>query len=154
MEKFHKNIKELSGEYQDSDEEDEDKKGNDNESHEELEEWEGFEEEDDDDESKTKGILKRVYASEDNDGTEVTIEDVEFNNNIEEIARLNYVNLQKSKQILEESIDRAKKYAVIAGAEPKKSIQKKKKFRYLTKSERRANNRKAIDKKKKSRNRD
>lgn len=159
MEKFHKNIKELSGEYQDSDDDEDEneevsEKRNGDESHEEFEEWEGFEDDDESSDSKTKGILKRVYASEDNDRTEVTIEDVELNNNIEEIARLNYVNLQKSKQILEESIDRAKKYAVIAGAEPKKSIQKKKKFRYLTKSERRANNRKAIDKKKKSRNRD
>lgn len=161
LEKFQKSMKELSGQYETSDEEDDEDEDEDKkiDVEEEYEEWDGFQEgEEDQNESKSKGILKRIYAANiggsDEDGTEVTIEDVEFNNNLEEIAKLNYVNLQKSQKILEESIDRAKKYAVIAGAAPKKSIQKKKKFRYLTKSERRANNRKAIDKKKKSRNRD
>jgi len=172
MEKFKKNMKELSGQYESSDEEEnegglegEDIQDNvNNDKHnEEYEEWEGFNDDcgegeegtEEDKANKAKGILKRIYAAQANEdeGTEVTIEDVEMNNNLEEIAKLNYVNLQKSKKVLDESIDRAKKYAVIAGASsvPKKNVQKKKKFRYLTKTERRANNRKARDNKRKSR---
>ncbi|CCH46832.1 Activating transcription factor 7-interacting protein 1 [Wickerhamomyces ciferrii] len=196
LEKYAKSMKELSGQYESSDEEEEDedlsdesideepesKKKHDqkqkqvkvqngkkhqeqeDDEEDEFEEWSGFEE---DKEPKSKGILKRIYAASnpdhnnskdesDDEGTTVTIENIELNNNLEEIAKLNYVNLTKSQEILDKSIDRAKKYAVIAGAEkPKKNLaQKKKKFRYLTKTERRANNRKAIESKKKSRNRD
>lgn len=162
MEKFKKSMKELSGQYESSDEGEDDSEESDDVSKQvangddDFEEWDGFEE-GESGEPKAKGILKRVYAASsgsEEDGTEVTIEAVELNTNLEEIAKLNYVNLQKSQKVLEESIDRAKKYAVIAGAERPKNIQKKKKFRYLTKSERRANNRKAIDNKKKSRKRD
>lgn len=109
---------------------------------EEYEEWEGFgdgDDEDENDEDKPKSILKKRELYGD-DGTEVVIEDM--NEDIEEIAKLNFVNLEESKKVLEESIDRAKKYAVIAGAEKPK--QKKKKFRYLSKTERRDNQRKSI----------
>lgn len=141
--------------------EDEDEKGKDaneeaeNEAEDDKgEEWEGFA--DDSDVSVTKGILKRkeVYSTgdaDDQEETEVIIEDFQMNNSIEEIAKLNNVNLAKSKKILDESIERAKKYAKLALQEKKP---KKKKFRYLTKGARRENNMKAIANKKRSRVRD
>lgn len=106
----------------------------------EDEEWDGIPD------VKPQGILKRKIGED-----EVIIEDLS-NGKIEEIASLNFVNLKKSEQILEESIDRAKKYAV-AGAKKEKK-QTKKKFRYLTKAERRANNRKAKDNKRRGYSKD
>lgn len=145
LEKYKESMRIMNGAGLDSsDDEDDDKKNGDESQDEDEEEWTGFADDDnngDDHEQQggPKGILKKkeVYGE---DATEVTIE--ELPNDIEEIAKLNYVNLKKSKKVLEESIDRAQKYAVIAGAEKPK--QKKKKFRYLSKSERRQNNRKAI----------
>jgi ribosomal RNA-processing protein 17 len=139
MEKYKEQMRIMNG-GADSDE-DEDKEDTTMKVSEEYEEWKGFSE-GEDEEDKPKGILKKreVYGD---DGTEVVIE--EMSNDIEEIAKLNYVNLEKSKKVLEESIDRAKKYAVIAGAE--KAKPKKKKFRYLSKNERRENNRKAVSNK-------
>lgn len=115
-------------------------------------EWKGIadEDEDEDDEGdKPKGILKKreVYGD---DGTEVVIEDLA--NDLDEVAKLNFVNLEKSQKVLEESIDRAKKYAVIAGAEKPKL--KKKKFRYLSKNERKDNQRKAITNKRRRSDKD
>lgn len=78
--------------------------------------------------------------------------------NIEAIARANNVNLNKSEDVLNDSIKRAKNYAVVCGvAKPSAKDQikkKKKKFRYLTKTERRDNNRKIKASKLKSRSRD
>lgn len=109
---------------------------------EEYEEWEGFS---DDNENKPKSILKRRENYGD-DETEVTIEDLSKQNDLEKIASLNYVNLKESEKILRQSINRATEYAKIVNgnSKPKKP---KRKFRYLTKNERRDNNRKAVSNK-------
>lgn len=141
------------------------------------EEWKGFEDdttdEKDQGEQPIKGILhrKETFKVDDpeamgdavvDEETTVTVDTVENpylakvgTSSLDRIAQSNYVNLAKSEEILEKSIDRAKKYAVICGvSKPVKQTQKKKKFRYLTKGERRDNNRKAKLSKAKSRNRD
>lgn len=129
-------------------------------------------EEEEEQEEPLKGILhtKHVYKIDDprilgdavvDEETTVSVDSVDnpymvkTGISLAEIAKANHVNLQKSEEVLEKSIDRAKKYAVICGvtkAKPKQ--QKKKKFRYLTKGERRENNRKAKASKMKSKNRD
>lgn len=136
------------------------------------EDWQGFEDKEEEvetkEEDKNKGILKRkeVYKLDEDirldlpavvdEETTVVVESLENpavtriqNTNLEALARSNNVNLEKSDEILEESITRAKNYAVLAGVTkpPAKEKQKKKKFRYLSKAERRENNRKAKDKK-------
>lgn len=139
------------------------------------EDWNGFEDnepefEEEESANVNNGILKRkeVYKIDDSirldmpavvdDETTVTVESLENpilariqNTNMEAIAKANNVNLEKSDKVLEDSITRAKNYAVLAGVSkpPVKEKQKKKKFRYLSKAERRENNRKAKDKKKK-----
>ncbi|CEP23622.1 unnamed protein product [Cyberlindnera jadinii] len=139
MEKYKEQMRIMNGGISDDEEPspNEDKEAEEADEDEECEEWCGFADNDDD---KPKGILKKkeLYGE---DGTEVVIEEMET----DDVARLNYVILAKSKKILEESIDRAQKYAVIAGAERPKT--KKKKFRYLSKVERRDNRRKAISNK-------
>lgn len=117
-----------------------------------------------------KGILqhKEVYKVDEekllpdsnaiiDDETTVTVESIDnpaISNvqqmNLDAIAKTNNVNLKKSEEILDESISRAKNYAVLCGvAKPstKEKIKKKKKFRYLTKAERRENTRKEKSKK-------
>lgn len=142
--------------------------------------WNGFDsddkeievEEEEEQEEPLKGILhtKHVYKIDDprilgdavvDEETTVTVDSVEnpymvkTGISLAEIAKANHVNLQKSEEVLEKSIDRAKKYAVICGvSKAKPKPQKKKKFRYLTKGERRENNRKAKASKMKSKNRD
>lgn len=109
-----------------------------------------------------KGILnhKEVYkltgeeAFEDNvvidDETTVEVESIENpivtkmrETNLEIIAKVNNVDLSKSNDILDESIKKAKNYAVVCGvSKPSyKDKPKKKKFRYLTKAERKVNTR-------------
>lgn len=129
------------------------------------------EEEDEDKEVPLKGILhtKQFYKIDDirslgdavvDEETTVTVDSVENPYMVKagisliDIAKQNHVNLLKSEEVLEKSIDRAKKYAVICGVTKPKPKQKKKKFRYLTKGERRENNRKAKMSKMKSRNRE
>jgi ribosomal RNA-processing protein 17 len=92
--------------------------------------WEGFE-----GKGKTNGILKKRQQYEDDDGetTVVTIEDI--SEPVPDAA----VDLTMSKEILEQSIHRAQEYAKMLGV-GKSAKPKKKKFRYLTKSERMANN--------------
>lgn len=105
-----------------------------------------------------RGILlrKQVYKLEDKDilgdaiadkETEVTIESLDnpytaaiTGRSVEALAKANNVDLDKSDEVLEGSIKRAKDYAKLCGVEKPK--QKKKKFRYLSKAERRENNRK------------
>ena len=116
-----------------------------------------------------KGILqhKEVYKVDEDqllpdsnaiidDETTVTIESIDnpaVSNaqqvNLDAIAKANNVNLEKSDEILDESIKRAKNYAVLCGVTKPSSKDKvkKKKFRYLTKAERRENNRKEKSKK-------
>lgn len=122
------------------------------------------------DDEQLKGILlrKHVFKIEDpqvlgdavvDDETTVVVESLENPYNaslaqrsLEAAAKANNVRLEKLEEILEKSITRAKKYAVVCGvSKPKPTPQKKKKFRYLTKSERQANNAKAKLNKLKSR---
>lgn len=138
--------------------------------------WTGFEEqnneenESSDENEPIKGILlrKTVYKIDDpetlgdaivDDETTVTVETLEnprdaflAQTSLDAIAKANNVNLKELEKILEKLIDRAKNYAVVCGVAKPKT--KKKKFRYLTKSERQANNTKARLSKMKSRNRD
>lgn len=145
------------------------------------EEWNGFEgnendetlENESDDEQTLKGILqkKQVYKIDDpntlgdavvDEETTVVVESLEnpymaslTNRSLKAAARANNVSLEKLEEVLEKSILRAKKYAVVCGvSKPKQKPQKKKKFRYLTKTERHANNAKAKLNKLKSRKRD
>lgn len=138
-------------------------------------EWSGFGEDNEessssDDDTPVKGILlrKTVYKIEDpetlgdavvDDETTVTVETLEnprdayiAQTSLDAIAKANNVNLNKLEEILEKLITRAKNYAVVCGVSKPKT--KKKKFRYLTKSERQANNKKAKLSKLKSRKRD
>ncbi|RCK63944.1 Ribosomal RNA-processing protein 17 [Candida viswanathii] len=85
------------------------------------------------------------------DETTVTIESLDNPNtyNLEEAAKQNNVNLEKSEQILEKSIQRAKNYAVMCGVAKPTPAKNKKKFRYLSKTERKDNLRKEKSKAKK-----
>lgn len=125
------------------------------------------------DEEELKGILlrKQVYKIEDpqvlgdavvDEETTVVVESLEnpysaslAQRSLEAAAKANNVSLEKLEEVLEKSINRAKKYAIVCGvSKPKPKPQKKKKFRYLTKSERHANNAKAKLNKMKNRKRD
>lgn len=90
------------------------------------------------------------------DETTVTVESIDNpavtnaqQADLDAIAKANNVNLKKSDEILDESIKRAKNYAVLCGVTKPSSKDKvkKKKFRYLTKAERRENTRKEKSKK-------
>ncbi|KAI5951400.1 hypothetical protein KGF54_004474 [Candida jiufengensis] len=129
----------------------------------------GDQEEEDKEESNNstiplKGILhhKEIYEQNDQisnefgDETTVTIESIDHplqngtTSSLEEKAKSNNVNLSNSDAILEKSIKRAKNYAVLCGvSKPSKDNKKpKKKFRYLSKAERRENTRKEKSKSK------
>ncbi|CCE86572.1 Piso0_005069 [Millerozyma farinosa CBS 7064] len=118
--------------------------------------------------TKPRGILKRkeVYhsakpgetqpeESADEEETTVTVQTMEnpvFSRtsdfDLEKMASANNVNLTKSEEVLEDSIKRAKSYAELCGVtKPTRPEKKKKKFRYLTKAERRDNLRKQKKKK-------
>ncbi|KAL6937479.1 hypothetical protein ACO0RG_003989 [Hanseniaspora osmophila] len=177
LEDFKKGMKEV-GDYvgSDDDEKTDVLPGSKDTDDESEEEWAGFEENDDDDDERasaeeennaksytyedpheTKSILKRKTVYEDD--TNVEVETLEPNDNFEFIAKLNNVNLEKSEDILNSSINRASKYAKFMGMhdenddkaesknKKKEPKQKKKKFRYLTKGERRDNQRKAAQNK-------
>jgi len=64
--------------------------------------------------------------------------------NLEILAKVNNVDLSRSDKVLEDSIKRAKNYAVVCGVSKpsQKDKIKKKKFRYLSKAERKDNIRK------------
>lgn len=138
-------------------------------------EWTGFDDEDNED--TTKGILKKKVVfksikeaneflgtddSEPKDKfeeieTTVTIESLsttsdEINNgsggiDLYKSAKLNNVKLEDSEKVLEKSMDRARKYAILSGHEKPK----KRKFRYLTASERKNNARQERNKRYKTR---
>ncbi|KAI5969922.1 hypothetical protein CANMA_000962 [Candida margitis] len=141
--------------------------GEEDEGEEGEEEWTGFDGDDIDGNIKQdkpvslKGILhhKEVYEpdsdlNEFGDETTVTIESIDKplghangGVDLEEIAKTNNVDLNKSEEVLEEAVERAKNYAVLCGvAKPSSKVEKqktkKKKFRYLSKAERRENTRK------------
>ncbi|CAR24747.1 Ribosomal RNA-processing protein 17 [Lachancea thermotolerans] len=146
MRKFKETMKEV-GDYIGSDQEQEedeqdgkDKEGVDGSASEES--WNGFS--DDDQENDVKPILKKTKQVYEDD-TQVDIEPLEPNENFEYLATLNNVKLEQSKKVLDDSIERAAKYAKFLGMDEKPK--KKKKFRYLSKAERRQNQKKANDNK-------
>lgn len=108
------------------------------------EEWKGFEsDENTDDTTDVRPILKTVYSDE----TSVSVESLEPNDNFEYLAKVNNVKLDASEKILKQSITRAGKYAKFLGMSDKDAKNSKpkgkKKFRYLTKNERKMNQYKA-----------
>ena len=115
--------------------------------------WNGFDDNDEGNESESsvKPILKTnsfgtaIYE----DDTTVEIESLEPNENFAFLAKTNNVELEKSEKVLDQSITRAKKYAKFLGMDDSKDKKKKskKKFRYLTKNERKNNQRKAYQNK-------
>ncbi|SCU95146.1 LADA_0G13806g1_1 [Lachancea dasiensis] len=143
MRKFKETMKEV-GDYvgsdnerddgQDEEEEGEEKRGQDVSDGERS--WDGFS----DSEEGVRPILKKSHQVYEDD-TEVDIEPLEPNENFEFLASANNVKLERSAKVLDESIERAAKYAKFLGMDDKPK--KKKKFRYLTKSERRSNQKKA-----------
>ncbi|CAH02680.1 rRNA-processing protein RRP17 [Kluyveromyces lactis] len=152
LEDFKQAMKDV-GDYVGVEDDDEEAENGKQGSDEEAEEWTGFsddngdateEEEEDSDSVSVKPILKK-YVQTYLDDTTVDIEPLEPNDNFEYLAELNNVKLEKSEQILDQSIERAKKYAKFLGVEEKSGnkSKKNKKFRYLTKNERRQNQRKA-----------
>lgn len=140
-------------------------------------EWKGFDKDEDDEESKeskerrrASGILKKQIYQIDNEdapvtGTsEVVIESLDNPNKVDltVIAKTMNVDMTKADDVLNGSIARAKKYARLMGmadspeevATAKVSKPKKKKFRYLSKAERKNNNMKIKDKAYKKRHKD
>ncbi|CAI4038271.1 hypothetical protein SMKI_04G6130 [Saccharomyces mikatae IFO 1815] len=118
------------------------------------ESWRGFDSdkeasEDDRNERGVKPILKKGAITEVyDDSTTVELESLEPNDNFEYLAHLNNVKLEKAEKVLNQSINRATKYAKFLGVDDKqKKKPRVKKFRYLTKNERRMNQRKANDNK-------
>lgn len=119
------------------------------------EEWSGFDDSEKADVTKrktSKGILKKQIYEIDNDdapvtGTsEVVIESLDNPNTVDiaNITKKMNVDLTKTEDVLNSSIVRAKKYARLMGmndSPPEKVTKpKKKKFRYLSKTERKMNN--------------
>ncbi|AMD22504.1 HHL266Cp [Eremothecium sinecaudum] len=108
-----------------------DNKNNENEDDEtrdsDVESWHGFSDEEDDGETSIKPILKKHREVYENDAT-VYIEPMEPNDNFTFLKHYN-VSLEKSEKVLEESINRAKKYAKFLGMEEKYSKPKKRRSR-------------------------
>lgn len=173
LQQFNKTAQEIAAINNDIgfDQSDDNSNSNDNDN----EEWSGFQEDEHEEvdegkntENPLKGILHHteIYKQDPSlsnitngaiidDETTVVVESLDNPNTVDteeklkQLAKLNNVNLAKSDQVLEKSIERAKNYAVICGvAKPNPIKQKKKKFRYLTKSERRENVRKEKSKSK------
>lgn len=124
--------REINGSDQDGDDDDDGNKNQeenkDETESESVEEWYGFDQ---------KPILKSSYPD-----AEVSIETLEPNDNLDVLAKVNNVKLDESDRILKQSISRAGKYAKFLGMEEKPKP-KKKKFRYLSKGERKMNQLKA-----------
>lgn len=136
----------------------------DNESGTEIEERNGKDEDDqgDDRESNkmTSGILKKQIYEIDNDSapvsgtSEVVIESLDNPNtfDLDAVTKKMNVDLSKTDDVLSSSITRAKKYARLMGMsdspeeKEKVSKPKKKKFRYLSKTERKMKNMKEKNK--------
>ncbi|SCU83368.1 LAFA_0D03158g1_1 [Lachancea sp. 'fantastica'] len=148
MRKFKETMKEV-GDYIGSDDEfnsgkqgldDASDKGEDADTNEDP--WDGFSDQEGDSsaERSVRPILKKTQQHYEDD-TLVDIEPLEPNENFAYLASRNNVKLEKSAEVLDESIERAAKYAKFLGMDDKPK--KKKKFRYLTKAERRQNQKKA-----------
>ncbi|XBW36583.1 hypothetical protein QEN19_002158 [Hanseniaspora menglaensis] len=111
----------------------------------------------DSEEESYKPILKKKTIYEDD--TQVKIESLESNDNFEFLAKANRVDIKASEDVLNSSIKRAASYANFMGMgstddvkliakesykeQESKTSKKKKKFRYLTKNERKDNQYKA-----------
>lgn len=175
LEKFNESMKEINqyvdGEGEEEEEEDEgeeeddkdldekdSKDSNDSNSNSESDdEWNGFNE-------SQKGILhhKQIYQPQSDEETVVTVESVDnpLVANINDIsmqarAKANNVDLSRSHEVLDDSIKRAQDYATnmntgIAKEKARDRVRKKK-FRYLTKTERSNNLKKERVKKAKHR---
>lgn len=119
----------------------------DDEQEEEEEEWQGL----DDDTNQTSQSTQTYHVEDDlnlpgviDSETTVIVEPINnpLMNNIQDLsleakARANNVDLSRSQEVLEKSIKRAHQYAITVGkANGTKERIKKKKFRYLTKTER------------------
>lgn len=141
-------------------------------------EWGGFEKDDQNNDTEetekkskksghAKGILKKqIYEIDNQDApvtgtSEVTIESLENPNSITvDITKKMNVDLSKADEVLNSSIAKAKKYAKLMGLSEtpveteKIKKPKKKKFRYLSKTERKVNNLKIKQKQQKRRNKD
>lgn len=160
LKEMKEKMKEI-GDYKDSSDEEPIYTGEDD-------EWKGFSKpeeatvealgsDSDDDQEDYKPILKKQTIYEDN--TEVKTESIETNDNFEFLAKINRVDMKKNEDILNKSIKRAADYADFMGMGSKddvkliakqpyaeqasKTSKKKKKFRYLTKNERKDNQYKA-----------
>ncbi|CEP62868.1 rRNA-processing protein RRP17 LALA0_S06e05688g [Lachancea lanzarotensis] len=145
MRKFKETMKEV-GDYIGSDNDDFDSEKQDQDENNDKEDadanevpWDGFSDHEDG-ENGVRPILKKSQQHYEDD-TLVDIEPLEPNENFAYIASRNNVKLEKSAEVLDESIERAAKYAKFLGMDDKPK--KKKKFRYLTKAERRHNQKKA-----------
>lgn len=167
LEKFNESMKEINqyvdGEGEDVDDEgdeddkDLDEKDSNSNSNDSDDEWNGFDE-------SQKGILhhKHIYQPQPDEETVVTVESVDnpLVANINDIsmqarAKANNVDLSRSHEVLDDSIKRAQDYATnmntgIAKEKARDRVRKKK-FRYLTKTERSNNLKKERVKKAKHR---
>lgn len=127
LEKFNQAMKEI-GREDSEDESDIDwsngKSKKSDEEGDEYSDWDGL----DDDESP-KPILKRRQSFQDEDGAETTVVIEEMNGAVDDL----YVDMTKNRKVLKESMERAKRSAIVSGAVTKKP---RKKFRYLSKDER------------------
>ncbi len=133
--------KESATNFASSDEESEDEDENmfsaeEKSGNEEEDEWEGISD------GPPKGVLKKhteiyVLKPDASSSTTVEIEPMDLTGDI----RIDpFVQLEKSKEILDASVKRAEKYAQLIRAGKKITKKRKVKFRYLTKGERRSNN--------------
>lgn len=137
----------------------------------ENEEWKGIDNKDKGGRNKTGILKKQIYEIDNADApvsgkSEVIIESLDNPNSfdLESITKKMNVDLSKADEVLNSSITRAKKYARLMGmsdpTEEKEDVAnkirkpKKKKFRYLSKTERKMKNMKEKSKSLKRRKKD
>jgi ribosomal RNA-processing protein 17 len=138
LKRFKEAMNDINGQQSNSDEEEEIVETD---AESDYSDWDGLE-----NGRRKNGILKKhVYNDDDGDVTTVVIEDFEEEDTID-----TGVDISRSEQVLKESIERARKYAKFVGQEEAKVKKaKQKKFRYLSKTERKSN-----AKKERARNKD
>jgi ribosomal RNA-processing protein 17 len=126
MKRFHEAMREV-GSFGD----DEDVHSKDPEDSSDFSDWEGIQD------SKSEGILRKKQHYEDDDGiTTVTVEDIEPKREVDD-----YVDLGRTEEVLKESLQKAEYAGKMMEFQSRvaKSGPRKKKFRYLTKTERKQN---------------
>lgn len=136
LERFHEAMKEVGDHYEDEEEEDDEtnSSNNSNMDHQDssdFSDWEGIQD------NKAGGILRKKQQYQDDDGiTTVTVEDIEMDTGVN-----NYVDLRRTEEVLKESLERADYAGRMMEFQQRavRTTPKKKKFRYLTKSERKQN---------------